>query len=406
MFYNTKYKPRKLINYAKVQGGYAFKSSAYQNDGIPIVRIGDLKDNAIDIKNCTKVKHDYLNSCKNYILRNEDILIAMTGATVGKIAYIKNIEQPMLLNQRVGRFICNEHILPRYLYYVALSNVFLNKVQREATGAGQPNISPNQIENIQIPVPRTIAEQKEIVKVLDAASDMVRLRQECINYTNVLTPAIFQEMFGDVENNKNNYPVLSIKNVAQINPAKNILVDEQKVSFLGMKDVSEHGLIDLSTVKLYKEVKKGFTNFQDNDVLLAKITPCFENGKAAIARNLTNGIGFGSTEFYVLRPDESKILPEYLYSIVKTVRFSGLGKKNMKGAAGQKRLVKDFVLNYKFPIASLDLQEQFAQKALEIEEYKKEQYAELEKAKELFQSLLHHAFTGELTSHKNFGEAE
>lgn len=176
--------------------------------------------------------------------------------------------------------------------------------------------------------------------------------------------------------------------------------DNKNVTFLGMKDVTEDGLIDLSTIKLYEEVKKGFTSFQNDDVLLAKITPCFENGKATIVKDLVNGYGFGSTEFYILRPDHSKILPEYLYSVIKSNRFSCLGKMNMKGVAGQKRLIKEFVLSYKFLLPPLEQQEIFAQKVIKIKKYKNEQIEELKKAEQLFQSLLHHAFTGELTRHK------
>ena len=154
---------------------------------------------------------------------------------------------------------------------------------------------------------------------------------------------------------------------------------------------------------MYEEVKKGFTNFENEDVLLAKITPCFENGKAAIVRNLINGYGFGSTEFYVLRPHQKLILPEYVYSIIKSHSFAEPGKYKMAGAAGQKRLPKEYVLNYKFPLPSIEMQERFAEKVREINSYIEEQQEELKNAKQMFQSLLHHAFTGKLTAKKYGG---
>ena len=394
--------PQYLKKYANVQGGYAFKSSEFQENGIPIIRIGDIKNNRIVTENCAKVNEKYLSICKNYIIQNGDILIAMTGATVGKIA-LNTEKKPLLLNQRVGRFICNTNILPKYLYYVLLSDAFYNKVQYKASGAGQPNISPTEIGNIRIPVPPSLEEQQEIVDVLDAASEIIRLRTACIESAQSLIPALFQEMFGDINNNIYSLPISEIKSCVEINPTKIVMNDNDDVTFLGMKDVTENGQIDLSTIKKYKEVKKGFTSFKNDDVLLAKITPCFENGKAAIAKNLVNNTGFGSTEFYVLRPNQNKILPEYLYSIVKSSRFSEMGRSNMKGAAGQKRLIKDFVSNYKFLLPDIPQQKLFAAKVQEIEEYIKTQQAELENAKTMFQSLLHHSFTGELTR-RAYGE--
>ena len=395
--------PQYLKKYANVQGGYAFKSSEFQENGIPIIRIGDIKNNRIVTENCAKVNEKYLSICKNYIIQNGDILIAMTGATVGKIA-LNTEKKPLLLNQRVGRFIHNTNILSKYLYYVLLSDAFYNKVQYKASGAGQPNISPTEIGNIRIPVPPSLEEQLDIVDVFDAADRIFRLRTACIESAQSLIPALFQEMFGDINNNIHSLPISEIKSCVEINPTKIVMNDNDDVTFLGMKDVTENGQIDLSTIKKYEEVKKGFTSFKNDDVLLAKITPCFENGKAAIAKNLVNNTGFGSTEFYVLRPNQNKILPEYLYSIVKSSRFSEMGRSNMKGAAGQKRLIKDFVSNYKFLLPDIPQQKLFAAKVQEIEEYIKSQQAELENAKTLFQSLLHHAFTGELTRHKFGGD--
>ena len=396
--------PQYLKKYANVQGGYAFKSSEFQENGIPIIRIGDIKKNRIVTENCAKVNEKYLSICKNYIIQNGDILIAMTGATVGKIA-LNTEKKPLLLNQRVGRFIHNTNILSKYLYYVLLSDAFYNKVQYKASGAGQPNISPTEIGNIRIPVPPSLEEQQEIVDVLDAADRIIRLRTACIESAQSLIPALFQEMFGDINNNIHSLPISEIKSCVEINPTKIVMNDNDDVTFLGMKDVTENGQIDLSTIKKYKEVKKGFTSFKNDDVLLAKITPCFENGKAAIAKNLVNNTGFGSTEFYVLRPNQNKILPEYLYSIVKSSRFSEMGRSNMKGAAGQKRLIKDFVSNYKFLLPDIPQQKLFAAKVQEIEAYIKTQQAELENAKAMFQSLLHYSFTGELTRHKFGGDA-
>ncbi|MBO5109550.1 MAG: restriction endonuclease subunit S [Clostridia bacterium] len=124
-----------------------------------------------------------------------------------------------------------------------------------------------------------------------------------------------------------------------------------------MPKVGENGEFDASDIKEYREVKKGFTYFQNGDVLFAKITPCMENGKGAIARNLKNGIGFGSTEFHVLRPIPDVVLGEWLYYLLSWTDFRKEAEKNMTGSAGQKRVPKSFLENYQVVVPSLDIQE-------------------------------------------------
>lgn len=121
-----------------------------------------------------------------------------------------------------------------------------------------------------------------------------------------------------------------------------------------MAAVSEDGGIDLQQTRNFGEVKKGFTYFQRGDVILAKITPCFENGKSALADNLEHPIGFGSTEFHVLRVIPGKIAPRFLYHLVRSKRLLSLGQKSMKGAAGHKRVPAEFLENFEIPDWPLD----------------------------------------------------
>lgn len=127
-----------------------------------------------------------------------------------------------------------------------------------------------------------------------------------------------------------------------------------------MASVSEEGKILRQETRKLGETKKGYTYFERNDVLLAKITPCFENGKAALASDLEHPIGFGSTEFHVLRPDPKKLDAKYLFYLVWSRRFRYLGQKAMTGAAGQRRVPTDFLKNYEIPLPPLDDQKRIA----------------------------------------------
>src|SRR5438094_801188 len=98
------------------------------------------------------------------------------------------------------------------------------------------------------------------------------------------------------------WKVKRLKYLAEINPSKEVKENDISVTFLPMEKVSENGEVDSSISKPINEVWDGFTYFRINDVIIAKITPCFENGKGALLTNLENDIGFGSTEFHVLRP--------------------------------------------------------------------------------------------------------
>ena len=148
--------------------------------------------------------------------------------------------------------------------------------------------------------------------------------------------------------------------VCTINPRSKTFQDDFMVSFVPMQNVSEEGAVDASIIKYYSEVKKGFTYFQENDVLFAKITPCMENGKGGIARNLENGVAFGSTEFHVLRPDPNFMISSWLYYLTSWPEFRKECEKNMTGSAGQKRVPKAFLENYEIQLPDLDEQRKIA----------------------------------------------
>jgi len=150
---------------------------------------------------------------------------------------------------------------------------------------------------------------------------------------------------------------VKLKEIAEINPRKSE-IDKDKVelvSFVAMADVSEDGIISEHETKPLSEVYKGYTYFRKGDVLLAKITPCFENGKAAIADNIPNEIGFGSSEFHVLRTN-GEVIPSFLFYALWNKNFRLTGSKKMTGSAGQKRVPTDFLKNYEIPLPSLSEQ--------------------------------------------------
>jgi hypothetical protein len=123
------------------------------------------------------------------------------------------------------------------------------------------------------------------------------------------------------------------------------LSQTSQVNFLPMEAIGEKGEIDLSIIRDQEDVKTGYTLFFDGDVIIAKITPCFENGKGAFVEGLQHGIGYGTTELYVLSPGP-ELVGRFLYYVTASESFRKMGASVMTGAAGQKRVPEDFVRDY------------------------------------------------------------
>lgn len=178
-----------------------------------------------------------------------------------------------------------------------------------------------------------------------------------------------------------------IKDICEINPKQEILDDNFIISFVGMAQISNDNQFDTSILKKYEDVKKGFSSFKDGDILFAKITPCMENGKGVLIENLYNGIGFGSTEFHVLRPNIEVVDRKYLYWFTMYKKFRLNCEKNMTGSAGQKRVPKNYIENYEIKLPKLIIQEKRAKILDTILRIKKEKLEQIEKLEELSKCL-------------------
>ncbi|HFQ5283466.1 TPA: restriction endonuclease subunit S [Vibrio vulnificus] len=157
------------------------------------------------------------------------------------------------------------------------------------------------------------------------------------------------------------WPLVKLTEVAEVNPRCPKDIDEdQIVSFVAMASASEAGLLLGEELRVLKDTKKGFTYFERGDVLLAKITPCFENGKTLRPYQIKNQVGFGSTEFHVVRADLEKLDPTYLFYLLWSDAFRFLGTNAMAGAAGQKRVGTPFLKQLEIPLPPLDEQKRIA----------------------------------------------
>lgn len=192
--------------------------------------------------------------------------------------------------------------------------------------------------------------------------------------------------------------------VVRVNPSKQeiSLNPGDLVSFVPMDAVGEYGGIRLTEERPLDEIGGGYTYFCEDDVVVAKITPCFENGKGALAKGLTNHVAFGTTELHVLRASIENVVPEFLFYLTISSDFREVGESEMYGAGGQKRISDDFIKNYRGAIPSLGEQVAIAGfldfKTAQIDVLIAKKKALLEKLAEKRTAVISHAVTQGLDS--------
>ena len=261
---------------------------------------------------------------------------------------------------------------PKFVSYVCQSDPFTNRVTAESVGIAYPAIAETRLGTFDVCIP-PFPEQTAIVRFLDHADRRIRryirAKQKLITLLEEQNRAIIhQAVTGQVDVRTGQpYPaykpsgiewlgklpghweVRRLKHAAALNPSRtesrSSLVSDTAVTFLPMERVSADGRIDPQETLPACKAWNGFTYFRRGDVLVAKITPCFENGKGAHLHSLPTAIGFGSTEFHVLRA-KSFLLPQFLYRLTTASEFRRRGTDAMTGAAGQQRVPPTFIANY------------------------------------------------------------
>ena len=363
--------------------------------GIPITRIETISNGIIDI-NKTGYANIFDDKYIDYYLRQDDILMSHINSLkhLGKVGYcyydMKIIHGMNLLNIRVNP----NNVYPKYLYYYFKSNNFkikLNKISKQSVN--QSSFSISDLKKIKIDI-IDLKKQKLIASKLDKVVEVISIRKKQIEELNNLIKSQFVEMFGDIHlNDKKWGKFVKMNEICEINPKKSEISDLRNimVSFVPMQSVTEDGKIYTDDKRNINDVKSGFTYFRENDVLFAKITPCMENGKGAIAVNLENKIGFGSTEFHVIRPGKY-VNPLWIYTLTATKEFRKQAEMSMTGSAGQKRVSSKYLENYRIGVPPITLQNKFSKIVKQIDKQKFEIEKSLKEIQELYESLMEKYF--------------
>lgn len=364
-----------LGNVATYINGYAFKPSDWAEDGTPIIRIQDLTGNSYQM-NRFKGKVD-----SKYDVISGDVLISWS-ASLG--VYVWN-RGNAVLNQHIFKVVFDKVEVDKDFFVFQVDNL-LKRAASQAHGATMRHLTKLVFDALPFYLP-DIKTQRLISSKLNLIVHLIEDYREQLNKLDELIRSRFLEMFGHSDR-----PKVRLGECCIINPKKSSdirLVDNDlMVSFVSMSDVSEDGRIVTCNHKQYESVKSGLTYFSENDVLFAKITPCMENGKGGIAKGLLNGIGFGSTEFHVLRPVDQVSNSCWLYELTSFPQFRQAAEINMTGSAGQRRVPASFLANYKVSLPPISLQNQFADFVHQLDKSKMAVQKSLDELEILKKSLM------------------
>lgn len=270
----------------------------------------------------------------------------------------------------------NEELHPDFLKYYMLSRDFINIVDSSTYGSKMPRASWDFIGNLPVLLPDVI-EQQAIARFLGfktAQIDTLIAKQQALlaklaeKHTALISHAVTKGLDLSVPMRDSDVAWLGsvpvhwtpkrLRFCMVTNPSKSEieLDDAELVSFIPMEAVGVLGGLKLEAEKEIGEISGGYTYFTDGDVVVAKITPCFENGKGAIARGLKNGIAFGTTELHVMRSGKT-LLPEYLFHLTMSHPFRCIGESEMYGAGGQKRVPETFLKDFRIGLPPINEQQ-------------------------------------------------
>ena len=385
----------KIAFISNFERGITFPASAKEHEAtktnIPCLRTTNIQDE-LKIEDLLYIDKSYMKNNEEKYVRSDDIIMSSANSKelVGKVSYVYGIPFPMTF----GGFILiirAKKINSRYLFYYLRLNFLCGKFMGESTQTTNiANINTTKLKNLGLPLP-PITEQQRIVdrieclfSKLDEAKEKV---QAVVDGFELRKSAILHKAFtGELTNQwrqvhnigLDSWEYVELGNICKVNPKKidtTDLSDDLEVSFFPMSALSEiYGEITEPQTRQLKEVRTGYTNFSEGDVVFAKITPCMENGKSAV-------------NFY-------------LYHLLRDKHFRDEAKAVMTGAVGQQRVPKSFLEKYILHLPSVPEQKEIAQRLDEMfaREIKISGIAEsvLTQIDYIKKSILSRAFRGEL----------
>lgn len=354
-----------------------------------------------------KITEAGYNSCATTLVPVDSIVLS-TRAPIGQVS-IAGVE--LCTNQGCKTLVSFSDGNNKYLFYLlSVSGGILNSLGKGTTFL---EISTSDLSNYEIPFP-SITKQNLIVRFLDEKCSildrLIALQEEMIAELqaykqSIITEAVTKGLNPDVpmktidndssQSMPEDWNIGRMKYFIQFNPRNNKVFDDDSiVSFAPMECIG-NGTLESKEIE-YGRVNSSYTFFAEGDIVLAKVTPCFENGNIAKATNLQQGIGFGSSELFIIRP--TKLHPGWLYYYLQNDNFKEAAKSTMTGTGGLKRVSPQFVTDHSFTYPSYEEQSAISdnldRRCFEISELINVKKSKSETLKEYKQSLIYECVTG------------
>lgn len=386
---------KRLRSYAQSFAGGATPSKreyekyySESETGIPFLRVQNLQTTGeLLLDGCIYIKEDTHNGLlKRSQVSEGDLLVKITG--VGRMAIASVAPKDFVgnTNQHMVVIKTGNSAVSKYLAHYLNLDIIEKIASRHSTGGTRPALDYHSLKNIPIiealdfsiidnAIKAKKAKESEAQQLLDSIDDYLlkelgitipEIKTEIYNRIFIVqhselkgryTPSLYKDA---VNLHSTTYENRPLSQLAYVNPNTRLPYQDEKmmISFVPMESVNE----------IFAEINdnkdcpiaetKGFTRFQEGDLLWAKITPCMENGKSAIAKDLINGYGCGSTEFHVIRPKNDNLLVEYIHSLLHMKCVRQTAKLYFGGSAGQQRVATDFLDNFNVPLPPKAKQQQ------------------------------------------------
>ena len=410
----------KLGEIVSVLGGKripAGRTLTADNTGYKYIRVSDMKNGSVLAENLLYVPTDIYPSISRYVIHKEDVYITVAG-TIGRVGKIPPEIDGANLTENADRLVFSI-IDQDWLIKCLESSLVQQQIIDATTKVGQPKLAIKRIQELLIPLP-PLTEQKRIVAKIEELLPYIDRYEKAWNRLEDLNkrfPADMQksilqmaiqgklveqrpeegtaeELYKQIQAEKQklikagkikkekplpeitedeipfdipeSWKWVRVAQIVTLNP-KNDIDNNIDTSFVPMSCVSD-GFRNTHTfeVKKWGAIKKGFTHFANGDIGIAKITPCFQNRKSVVFRDLINGYGAGTTELSIVRVTNNTVLREYLLWFFKTEYFIANGVKSFTGTAGQQRIHKDYLATSLLPLPHLAEQKRIVAKLEEI----------------------------------------
>jgi len=373
------WKRGRLGDVCRVIPGYAFKSSDWQAEGIPVVKIKNITtDNSVDLTDTDCVPESVLTpKLQKFVLKDGDILLAMTGATAGKVGKVRS-DRPILLNQRVAK-IAPVDADYGFIWSVVSSQEYQEKFFHLADGAAQPNMSGGQIEGLEIPLP-PLAVQRRIAGILSAYDELMENSQRRIRILEAMARALYREWFvlfrfpghekiprvasalGDIPKG---WEVRKVGDIAQTFRGRSYrsvdLADEGGLPFLNLKCLDRDGGFRRSGLKRYTGEYKDSHIAKKGDIIMG-VTDMTQDrrivARAALVPTLDKE--FGITSMDLVRIEPKSLVPKvFIYSFLRFSSFADEVKQHANGA-NVLHLAPERITDYQFSVPPAPIMHRFA----------------------------------------------